>query len=109
MDYTNVQGRLNWSYGYFDGAAPYTAEDFKPMEYVQTMWGYEWKGPHKYLKLSREGGHPEAAAGRPVWAIRRWKSSLTGTLLDFVITPGRATDTSYDAAQFTARMERLKE
>jgi hypothetical protein len=163
MDYTNVQGKMDWSYGYFDGAAPYKSENFKPMEYVQTMWGYEWRGPHKYLKLTREGGHPEAAAGRPVWAIRRWKSSFAGTLrirgnitrgdtkgdgtgaliladgrevfsrlvggpgrepnieyevrvpvkegtlFDFIITPGPATDTSYDATQFTVRIERLKE
>ena len=163
MDYTNVQGKANWSYGYFDGAGPYRPEDFNEMKYVETVWGYEWAGPYKYLKLSREGGHPEAAEGRPVWAVRRWRATAAGTLkvtgriargdpkgdgigalvladgrevlsqwvggqgrepkidyevrlpvqegtrVDFVITPGPAADTGYDATQFTARIEWLKE
>jgi hypothetical protein len=163
MDYTNVQGKANWYYGYFDGAGPYKPADFKEMEYVETVWGYEWGGPYKYLKLARENGHPEATEGRPVWAVRRWKSPVAGTikitghvarrdpkgdgtgaliladgrevfaqviggagrepkvdyevraavkegtLVDFVITPGPAADTSYDAMTFTARIEVARE
>ncbi|HAU38612.1 MAG TPA: hypothetical protein DCX07_12955, partial [Phycisphaerales bacterium] len=84
-DFTNVQGKGNWHYGYFpgtgDGAAePYTAGDFREMKYVETMWGYEWAGPVQFLKLLRNGGHPQAVEGRQAWSVRRWKSDVDGTV-----------------------------
>ena len=40
------------------------------MKYVETPWGYEWKGPLHYLKLARENGTPRespraASVGHP--------------------------------------------
>jgi len=88
-DYSKTQGRNNWWYGHYDGdgegegnrAEPrgaYTDDDFEPMQHVQTMWGYEWKGPARYLKMGRDTAHPEIAAGKQVWAVRRWKSPVAG-------------------------------
>jgi len=90
-DYSNVQGRRNWYYGYYDGQGngqgdgrpprgAYTDDDFKPMTYTETVWGYEWGGPMRYLKISRDSMHPQASDGRPVWAVRRWKSDVQGTI-----------------------------
>ena len=55
-DYTNVQGKLNWFYGYCDGTTSYKLAQFKPMKYVETPWGYEWKGPYQYLNLTGYAG-----------------------------------------------------
>ncbi|HYW79703.1 MAG TPA: hypothetical protein VE890_09010, partial [Thermoguttaceae bacterium] len=88
-DYSNKQGANNWFYGFYagDGAGqgdgdqplgPYTDDDFGPMTHVQTVWGYNWAGPAKYLSLKPEGGHPEVIQGRPAWAVRRWKSTVSG-------------------------------
>jgi hypothetical protein len=89
-DYTaNEQGQNGWSYGYFNGTGqgqgdqlpptgPYTDDDFQPMTPKVTVWGYEWEGPHGYLKLDRRGGHPSAHEERPIWAVRRWTSPFTG-------------------------------
>lgn len=90
QDYSNTQGRNGWSYGFYAGdghgkgdgtqpSGPYTDDDFQPMKFVETMWGYEWAyAPIQYMKLTPGGGHPGATNGRPVWAIRRWVSPLEG-------------------------------
>lgn len=90
-DYSNEQGAKNWWYGFFDGdgtgdgngtppAGPYTDDDFEPMQYVQTAWGYNWAGPAKYLSLSERSAHPEVMNGWPVWAVRRWKCPVAGKI-----------------------------
>lgn len=43
-----------------------------------TPWGRRWQGPAKHLSLSRSGGHPEILAGRPIWAVKRWRSPFAG-------------------------------
>jgi hypothetical protein len=90
-DYSNEQGKAGWFYGYYDGSGkgkgdgappsgPYTDDDFQMLKYSETVWGYVWTGPQKYLKLSRDNGHPEVADGKPVWAVRRWQSGAAGRL-----------------------------
>ena len=90
-DYSKEQGRNGWFYGFYDGvckeepggpaaSGPYTADDFELMKQVETPWGYNWAGPAQYLSLSPTGGHPEVIKGRPAWAVRRWKSSVVGTV-----------------------------
>jgi len=167
-DYGKVQGGHDWFYGFCDGdakgegdgASPsgaYTDDDFEPMKHIVTVWGYQWGGPMQYLSLTRDGGHPQAQAGRPVWAVRRWRSTVDGTVrlvghfahtgkgdgiegrilvggvqvygrrvggqgnpaqadfeadvavregifVDFAITPGPGTDTSFDASTFHVRI-----
>jgi hypothetical protein len=91
VDYSNVQGKAGWSYGYYAGdgggqgdaaapTGPYTDDDFRPMNYVETVWGYTWAGPMQYLSLDRGGGHPQVRDGRQVWAVRRWKSPAAGVV-----------------------------
>lgn len=85
FDYSKNQGGNNWFYGYYDAkgdgvepSASYTDDDFAQMEQVQTMWGYNWAGPAQYLKLDRDGGHPEISGDRQLWAVRRWRSTYSG-------------------------------
>lgn len=90
QDYSNTQGRNGWSYGYYAGAGqgsgngtlpigPYTDDDFRPMKFVATMWGYEWAEPSiQYMKLMPSGGHPGVIDGKPAWAVRRWVSPIDG-------------------------------
>ena len=91
-DYSKVQGKNGWYYGYYDGRGegkgdgadpkgPYTDDDFNEMEQVQTMWGYKWEGKKvAFLGLSASGGHPGVAEKRAVWAVRRWKSTIAKTV-----------------------------
>ncbi|HBC85657.1 MAG TPA: hypothetical protein DCZ94_01755 [Lentisphaeria bacterium] len=75
-DYGKTQGLNNWYYGYFEIKDGKLSE-FKEMNVVETMWGENWGGPHKYLKLGGDGGHPE----KNVWAVRRWKSGYEGKVV----------------------------
>lgn len=88
-DFSNVQGQKNWSYGYFDGkgggqgdgnspSGPYTDDDFKPMKYMETMWGYKWSGPMDNLQLTSDMGHPNVGDGHQIWSVRRWTSTIDG-------------------------------
>ncbi|HCE44453.1 MAG TPA: hypothetical protein DET40_12970 [Lentisphaeria bacterium] len=72
-DYGKAQGLNNWYYGYFDIKDGKPSE-FKEMTVVETMWGENWAGTQKYLKLGGEGGHP----GSNAWAVKRWKSGYEG-------------------------------
>lgn len=88
-DYGKTQGHRDGFYGYYDGTGdgegdgrapdgPYSDDDFKPMRHVETMWGYEWSGPYRYLTLGPASAHPAAQKGTPVWAVRRWVSPVGG-------------------------------
>jgi hypothetical protein len=73
-DFSKVQDRNNWAYGYFKNTGnTYDAKGFTPLELTESTWGYDWATPTvPYLKLHASGGHPGAADKHPVWAIRRW-------------------------------------
>ena len=82
-DYTKKQGENNTWFGYFDGSSqnPYSQEEFKEMTHVQTVWGYVWSSEKiKYLSQSAGTAHPGLSDGRQVWAVRRWKSFVTGKI-----------------------------
>lgn len=89
--YATDQGSNNWFYGFYAGdgkgqgdgtgtSGPYTDDDFQPMKSVVTMWGQNWSGPLQYMSIDQGGGHPGAGENGPVWAVRRWKSDLSGTI-----------------------------
>ena len=89
-EFSRVQGRDHWYYGYYAGTGrghgdghaplgPYTDDDFVELEQVQTAWGYSWAAPGiKYLTVGLLGAHPGLLDGRPVWAVRRWVSTIDG-------------------------------
>jgi len=90
-DFSNVQGRQGWKYGYFDGTdlggdgnqvsptGPYTDDNFKPMEFGETIWDFIWKVPSvQYLGLTRGGAHPQMIETNPVFAVRRWTGDVEG-------------------------------
>ena len=78
LDYSKDQGVNNWTYGCMaDGASG----QFTPMNYTETPWGYVWQADsYRFLELTPQGGHPGAADGKPVWAVRRWTSPVDGTI-----------------------------
>lgn len=89
-DYSGVQGQGGWHYGYY--VSPFSSDTFTEMtQFVVNPYG---DGRNVWLEdrtqywtqLWDSGGHPEGAVtsgGRvPVeqWAVRRWVSSVAGTV-----------------------------
>ncbi len=74
-DYAKNQGQGNWYYGYRVGDG-----EFREMTQRETMWGVEWAGPARYLKIARGNMHPEKIDGQDACPVLRWKSPVAGTL-----------------------------
>lgn len=75
-DYSKTQGQNGWSYGYFiDGDST-----FHLMQQVETMWGYKWGGPAKYLSISDTQVHPDRISGKDAMPALRWTSPVNGHL-----------------------------
>jgi len=107
-EYSKTQGGNGWSYGFYDGSGqkPYSGEDFKEMRIVQTVWGEKWGSEHEYLSLWREGVHPGLQNGKPLWAVRRWKSPVEGRLrVEGRITGG---DSGSDGVGFVVMVDGAK-
>jgi hypothetical protein len=83
QDFSDTQGKDNWSYGYFVApkpGGPYTAAGFKPLtQYRVTDWKEEWTGEPKWVSITAGGLHPGTEKGRAVWAVRRWINKTEGT------------------------------
>lgn len=86
-DFGPTQGAApgTWGYGVFDGggrdgrgAGAYGPEDFKPMAWTRTEWGYQWQSPYLYAKLDAHVAHPSGGPHGAVWAVRRWRSPVSG-------------------------------
>ncbi len=79
-DYTTkAQGEAGWHYGWFDeGTGAYRPDAFQPFEAKADQWGEKWAGPMPFLSAGAEGMHPQVRAGKGVWAIRRWVSTVAG-------------------------------
>ena len=86
--YSDQQGEAGWYYGYYhggpgqgDGLDPgaYRDDHFEPLERVTDQWSQKW-GDHRHpwLSIGPRNAHPSRAAGRPVWAVRRWVSNVSG-------------------------------
>ena len=91
-DFGGDQGTNGWYYGYYDGdgsgdgdgvepTGPYTDDDFEQLDWVETEWGYHWAS-QDLSELSVAGNmvHPSKTKDVPIWAVRRWKSSVDGTI-----------------------------
>jgi hypothetical protein len=74
-----------WSYGAYScpeagSSAGRCVQDFanagEPLEDLQwraDAWRWAWRSSHlPFLELARDGAHPSASSGHPVWAVRRW-------------------------------------
>jgi hypothetical protein len=87
----SVQGLSGWHYGYYDGtgegegdgadpAGPYTDDDFDRLPLFDRE-GHTWRDPGlTWLAISRSAAHPSAVGDRPMWAVRRWVSSVDGAV-----------------------------
>lgn len=80
-DFGSVQGHRNWYYGY-----AYTGGTYNQASFIQfASWGMDphpeygamWYGPG-WSRLWAVGGHPNSSP--MVWPIRRWVSTMSGTL-----------------------------
>ena len=88
-DYSMRQGELGWYYGHYDGdaaghgdgrdAAAYTDDDFELLETVTDAWSRRWgDAEYPWLAIGPTNAHPSHSAGRRVWAVRRWVSTIDG-------------------------------
>lgn len=80
--FNGVQGTTpgTWSYGYYvAGPGAYHPEQFHGMNWTRTDWDYRWQCPYAYAAVTNTIQHPSYAGDTPVWIIRRWRSSATGT------------------------------
>jgi hypothetical protein len=81
-DFSDQQGKAGWSYGYGTGAddGPDSATpDFQDMVPVADPWHRKWGQPrYPWLAIDPRDAHPSRSEGRPIWAIRRWTSSVNG-------------------------------
>ena len=89
QQFSDTQGKDHWYYGFYEAAAvgkgagpaakgSYTTPAFQPLPtYRLNDWEAEWAGP-PWLSINRTGMHPAAAKGRPLWAVRRWLSTVDG-------------------------------
>jgi hypothetical protein len=75
-DFSGEQGGGNWWYGScvggaFDELSSYSVSD----------WNAAWGGGYPFLAITANDQHPSVAAdGRPVAAVRRWRSDRAGTV-----------------------------
>ncbi|HEY9250517.1 MAG TPA: glycosyl hydrolase, partial [Rariglobus sp.] len=77
-DYTKTQGANGWTYGYANLAsgAAYSTGNFQPMTWgIWTTYNYRWKGNGTYNFMTSQQAHPNSS-----WAIRRWTSTVAGTV-----------------------------
>jgi hypothetical protein len=77
--YSRVQGTDGWYYGYASVSGAYN-----PASFTQLPWDY-WQGGQQgwgssYPFIQAEDMHPYADSGSDVWAVRRWKSTVAGTV-----------------------------
>jgi hypothetical protein len=87
MQFSGIQGKNNWYYGYYggDGPEPYRPSDFEEcLQFDGTKW---WVNSGLYwTSLWAHAVHPNArttSAGRVSaehWPTRRWISDVSGTL-----------------------------
>ncbi|HEY9248476.1 MAG TPA: glycosyl hydrolase, partial [Rariglobus sp.] len=77
-DYGKTQGGNGWTYGYANLAsgAAYSTGNFQPMTWgIWTTYNYRWKGNGTYNFITSQQAHPNGS-----WAIRRWTSTVAGTV-----------------------------
>lgn len=91
-DFGGAQGENGWYYGHYDGdgrgegdgaepSGPYTDDDFEQLAWDHTEWGHHWTDDEfGELSLALDVAHPSATEAGAVWAVRRWKSPVDGTV-----------------------------
>ncbi len=83
-DFSGVQGKEGWSYGYVgndkSGSTPYDPAKTLPMKWLPLPgdWANVWTGPGKYFSLGEEGGSGGVIEGGQGWAVLRWSSDRSG-------------------------------
>lgn len=78
-DYSSRQGDKNWYYGYYP--KPGDSKSFAEMKQETNMWGARWGGIAQYMNVSNGGMHAGLKGKTPLWAVRRWKSDISGEVM----------------------------
>jgi hypothetical protein len=73
-DFAGVQGYRGWTYGYVDGAGPFT----EMPTYTSDEWSYYWTADFSYLSVTASDMHPSLDGSSPVGVVRRWTSAVSG-------------------------------
>ncbi len=87
-EFSGVQGQAGWYYGYYnktlDTVAGYQAADFIQFSanyWISGIWDWPAGNP-PWTAVDATGGHPNGSNnGNVHWAIRRWVSDVTGTVV----------------------------
>ncbi|HTB80903.1 MAG TPA: glycosyl hydrolase [Opitutaceae bacterium] len=75
--FTGTQGQNGWSFGSFIGSGT----NFQPMiTYTVTDWTEIWSNQYAYNDVTPGDQHPSLTSGWPVSAVRRWTSTVEGTV-----------------------------
>ena len=91
LEFSNVQGKDNWFYGFFNrtaaGASPYTPGSFVAFDTFNVA---RWEASdalvgaqnNDFISIDQFGGHPTgigpAAQDSIIWTMRRYQSEVTG-------------------------------
>lgn len=84
-DFSNQQGKANWSYLYYvgarDGSGSYGPDDALPMKWEKSRDNQReyWAGPLQWYQISKENSQPQIVNGCfQGWTVRRWTSDRAG-------------------------------
>lgn len=87
-DFSNVQGHLGWTYGYYNtsiGSHPSNPDSFQLMTSFNSSFSNAWDRPSSWAFINSSAMHPHRPAfGRNfagvLWTTRRWTSDQTGMM-----------------------------
>ena len=75
-DFSGTQGKGGWTYGYVDGGGSFTLAP----TYTSNDWYTYWTAPYPYLDVTQVDVHPSVDGASQVKAVRRWTSTLAGSV-----------------------------
>jgi hypothetical protein len=75
-DFRGTQGAGGWTYGYIDGGEPFAPAP----TFTSNDWYAYWTAPYPYLTVTQVDVHPSVDGASQVKAVRRWTSTLAGSV-----------------------------
>jgi hypothetical protein len=75
-DFSGTQGKGGWTYGYMVGSGPFTLAP----TYTSNDWYSYWTTPYPYFTVTQVDVHPSVDGASQVKAVRRWTSTLAGSV-----------------------------
>jgi uncharacterized protein (TIGR03437 family) len=80
-DFSGTQGAHNWYYGYFSSGNVSAFTQLPTYDAADFRWQHTTFGPPWTVVAAGSGFHPNGSdSGTEEWAVRRWVSSVSGTM-----------------------------